>query len=267
MSPACTFASSGGMKFQSDKPLRGVFSQEQASVIGHGTTKRTTKSLQFVYAVEEDDGRISMRIINANHLPTGECEYITLDELIDGYSPEPEVYHEKVFPAMRELAKTVARGERHLKNDEPFSAELEFLSALKLDEDNVRATFGLGIAYMERQQLDKADSVFQKLVKMRAAFEEQHKHMFNTFGIQLRKNHMFSQALKFYARAQQLCGVDEHLLFNMARCLCEAGDREESKKYLQKALDLTPDFAEAKRLLRALRKPEGGCCSHEEDEP
>lgn len=235
-------------------PLRGVFSLEQSAKIGHGTTKRTTSSLQFFYVAEEADGRLSVRLINANYLPTGDPEFISRELLMEDYSPEPEVYHEMVFPAMRELSKAIARGERHLSNGEPFSAELEFLGALKLDEDNVRATFGLGLAYFEREQLDKADAVFQKLVKMRAAFEEKHKHMFNAFGIQLRKNNMFTQALQFYARAQQLCGADEHLLFNMARCLCEMGDADGCASYLQKALELNPQFVEAVRMMRSMSK-------------
>lgn len=237
-----------------DGVLRGVFSLEQKSVIGHGTTKRTTASLQFFYISQDPDGRLSIRTVNANNLPSGEPQYITYDALMEEYTPEPEVYHEHVFPAMRELAKMIARGERHLRNGEPYSAELEFVSALKLDEENVRATFGLGLAYLERGQLEKAEQVLHKLVGMKAAFEAKHKHMFNEFGIQLRKNSMFSQALRFYARAQQLCGVDEHLLFNMARCLCEAGDNAESIKYLDKALELSPDFPEALRLKRTLRK-------------
>ncbi|UZP67828.1 tetratricopeptide repeat protein [Desulfovibrio mangrovi] len=237
--------------------MKGVFSHEQAATIGHGTTKRTTTSLQYVYVMEEQDEKYSVRVINANNLPTGEAEFISFDQLMHEYTPEPDFYHEKVFPAMRELGKTIARGERHLKNGEPYTAELEFLAALKLDEDNVRATFGLGLAYLERQQVEKADTVFQKLVKMRAAFEREHKHMFNAFGISLRRNRMFSQALKFYARAQQLCGADDHLMFNMARCLCDAGDNDGCCTYLRKALELNPNQKEAATMLRAVEKRKG----------
>ncbi|WP_174408517.1 tetratricopeptide repeat protein [Desulfovibrio psychrotolerans] len=257
MSSACKADVSAMACAFTEKPMRGVFSLEQAAVIGHGTTKRTTVSVQYFYALEEDDGRFSVRLVNDKHLPTGDAEYLTLEEILERYNPEPGMYHEKVFPAMREIAKMVARGERHLTNGEPYSAEMEFLAALKLDEDHVRATFGLGLAYLARQQTEKADKVFQKLVKMRAAFEEEHKHMFNTFGIQLRKNGMYPQALKFYARAQQLCGADDHLMFNMARCLCEVGDAENSCKYLHKALELNPGLTEASRLLRSLEK--GSC--------
>ncbi|MFV0349236.1 MAG: tetratricopeptide repeat protein [Halodesulfovibrio sp.] len=256
MGAASSAVSSGSSPF-AGKPLKGVFSLEQSAVIGHGTTKRTTTSLQYFYVMEEPDGRCSIRLINSNHLPSGDAEYASLDQVMQDYTPEPDFYHEKVFPAMRELGKTIARGERHLKNGEPYSAELEFLAALNLDEDNVRATFGLGLAYLEREQVDKADVVFRKLVKMRAAFEREHKHMFNAFGISLRRNHMFSQALSFYARAQQLCGADDHLMFNMARCLCDAGDNEGCCTYLRKALELNPHQKEAASLLRLVERRKG----------
>lgn len=88
---------------------------------------------------------------------------------------------------MRELQKTIARGERHRKNKEYYSAEYEFKNALKIDEENIRATFGIGLTYLDRGELDKAKMVFKRIYNLNGAFEREHKHLFNEFGIKLRK--------------------------------------------------------------------------------
>ena len=83
--------------------------------------------------------------------------------------------------------------------------------------DNVRANFGIGLTYLERGESDKAENIFARLIKLDGAYEEEHKHLFNEFGISLRKNKMFSQSLEYYLRALDLTKKDENLYINIAR--------------------------------------------------
>lgn len=235
-------------------PLRGVFSTDKDMKIGFGATRRTVTQNVLVYVEQDDAGRIWGQAINDNDVPSGERFHITLDELLEEYLPDPSAYHAKVLPAIRNLAKTISRAERHRRQGELFSAEYEFQNALNIDEGNVRATFGLGLVYMDRDETEKAQKVFERLILLDAAFEVQHKHMFNEFGIKLRKNGLYPEALRFYARAASLTGQDENLMYNIARSLLESGDTEAALRYMKKALSVNPDLKPAKQLKRYMEK-------------
>ncbi|TVQ95948.1 MAG: tetratricopeptide repeat protein [Desulfovibrionales bacterium] len=231
-----------------DIRIKGVFSTTAQQSVGFGHTKRKVIQNVLVYAVEEEDGKISIQSLNAHFMPTGTVKMISRNNLLKNYLPEPDVYISKVYPAIRKVAKAVARGERHLRNNETFSAETEFKTALRIDEENIRATFGLGLSYLARGDIQRGDIVFRRLVRLRAAFEPEHKHMFNEFGISLRKSKMYPQALKYYARAQSISGDDENLFFNMARTFQEKGRETLALKFVSKALAINPNLIEAQKF-------------------
>jgi Uncharacterized stress-induced protein len=134
-----------------------------------------------------------------------------MDELIAKFSPEPEFYLNSVFPKMQELQRDIEHGDAHRENGETFAAEYEYSRALKVDEENVRANFGIGLTYLERGDNAKAEDIFHRLVKLDATFEPEHKHLFNEFGINLRKSKMLTESLEYYQRALELSPSDENL--------------------------------------------------------
>lgn len=218
--------------------INGVFSSQEVKRIGTGTTLRKTIQKAFWYCVELDDGTLEVQPLNPNYVPSGPKKIITKEQFLNSFSPEPELYVSNVYPKMRELNKTIARADRHRKNAEFYSAEMEYGNAIKVDEENVRANFGLGITYLERGETGKADNIFERLVKLEAAFEAEHKHLFNEFGIQLRKNGMLDQAVAYYNRAMELSRKDEHLFHNLARAYLEKKDYTKAIDYLLVSLDL-----------------------------
>lgn len=220
--------------------MRGVFSTQEVRKVGTGTTTRKTIQKSFWYVDEGDDGVIEVQPLNSNYVPSGPKRRIDRDELLDKFAPEPEFYVQTVFPKMRELNKTIARADRHRQKGESFSAEFEYGNALKVDEENVRANFGIGLTYLARGETDKADNIFERLVKLDAAFEEEHKHLFNDFGINLRKNKMFDQAVEYYGRALELSSNDENLHLNVARAYLEKQDFARCLEHVLHALTLNP---------------------------
>lgn len=234
------------------KRLRGVFSTESSHYLGFGGSRRRVRQQIFVMAEEQEDGDFSTQRLNRNFLPSGPIKTLKREELLQQYIPEPSIYMNKVVPIMRRMEETVERGDRHRERSELFSAEFEYQTALGLDEDHVRATFGLGLTYLERHEVENAERVFRKLVRLEAAFQTEHKHLFNEFGIQMRKRGMYSQAMKYYARAYQLSKDDEHLIYNMARTLFEKGNSKVSRRFLEKALRMNPDFEECRQFLEYL---------------
>lgn len=237
-----------------DDKIKGVFSTSVQAVIGFGHTKRKKQQQVYVYAEEQEDGRISIQPLNSKFLPSGETKYVTKEDILNKWDPEPQVYMNKVYPSIRAVTKSVAKAERHYKQGHLFSAEYEFKNALRIDEDNIRATFGLGLTYLDRGEKEKGDLVFRRLVRLQGAFEPRHKHLFNSFGIKLRKNGMLTQALKYYSRAYQFSKKDENLLYNIARTLYEKGSLQQSLSITRKALEVNPSLDVAKDLEALLMK-------------
>ena len=233
--------------------ISGIFSTQEVRKIGTGTTAHRSvhKSFWSCAQIEqgEEAGKIEIQPLNSNYIPSGPKRVMDLEQFLADFSPEPEFYISTVFPRMREMNKTIARAERHRDNKEYYTAEMEFNNALKVDEENVRANFGLGLTYLERNDAKKAQDIFSRLVKLDAAFEQEHKHLFNEFGIQLRKNKMFKEALDYYNKALSLTDSDENLYYNAARAAMENGDIEQSAELLLKGLELNPFMDEGIRFL------------------
>ena len=219
--------------------VRGVFSTQEVRRVGTGTTTRKTVQKTFWF-IEQHGKEIDCQPLNTNYVPSDPKRKITLDELIAKFSPEPEFYLNSVFPKMQEIQRSIDNGDEHRENGENFAAEFEYTRALKVDEENVRANFGIGLTYLERGDNAKAQDIFQRLVKLEAAFEPEHKHLFNEFGINLRKSKMLQESFEYYQRALELSPTDENLYMNMARVLLELKDIGQCVDYLLKALELAP---------------------------
>lgn len=223
------------------EPIKGIFSTQEVKQVDTGTGVRKSVQKTFWF-VEEVNGKIEVQPLNANYIPAGKKRFITIEDVIGRFQPEPEFYVTTVFPKMQELADTVDRADGHRDGGENFTAEFEYGNALQVDEENVRANFGLGLTYLDRGETSKANNIFERLVKLDAAFEKKHKHLFNEFGINLRKNKMTKQALEYYDRALELSGGDDHLFYNIARAHFEKKDYARCVDFLLKAINSNPDF-------------------------
>lgn len=233
--------------------VRGVFSTQEIRRVGTGTTTRKTVQKTFWF-VEQKGDEIECQPLNPNYIPSGPKRKISMDELIAKFSPEPEFYMNSVYPKMQELQKTIKSADKQRENGNNFTAEYEYSRALKVDEENVRANFGIGLTYLERGDKAKAQDIFERLVKLDGAFQAEHKHLFNDFGISLRKNKMLSQALEYYKRAQELSPNDENLYMNIARVQLENHDIDDCITNLLKALSLDPHHAPSLKFVAWLIK-------------
>jgi hypothetical protein len=129
--------------------------------VGTGTTTRKTIQKAYWFVEENDDGSVMVQPLNSNYIPSGPKRSVSIDEFLERFAPEPEFYMQTVYPKMREVNKTIARADRHRKRGESFSAEFEYNNALTVDEENVRANFGLGLTYLERGDNSKANDTFR----------------------------------------------------------------------------------------------------------
>ncbi|WP_034632423.1 tetratricopeptide repeat protein [Maridesulfovibrio bastinii] len=234
--------------------IKGIFSSQTVQKIGTGTTVRRTISKMYWQAEELDSGAIEIQALNTSYIPAGPKKEISKEEFLSKYSPEPEFYVSTVYPKMQELNSTIQRGEKARQAGATYSAEFEFQKAIGVDADNVKANFGLGLTYMERGETHKANDIFERLVKLDAAFKQEHKHLFNEFGINLRKTGMQDQAIDYYNRALEMSSRDENLHYNMARAYYEKGELKSCIEHLEKALEINPEHEEAQKFLDYAKK-------------
>ncbi len=234
--------------------VRGVFSTQEILRVGTGTTTRKTVKKTFWFVEQEDDNKAMSQPLNSNYVPSGPKKIITMEELLEKYAPEPEFYMNSVYPKMQELQRELDNADSHRAKGENFTAEYEYKVALKVDEENVRANFGIGLTYLQRGEANKAEDIFGRLVKLDAAFEEDHKHLFNDFGISLRKNKMYLQSVEYYERAIELNGEDENLRMNLARALFEIKQYDKCLDQLLKALSINPRHENSIKFVDWLKK-------------
>lgn len=234
--------------------IKGIFSTQAIQKVGTGTTTRRTIQKMYWFVEESEGGVLEVQPLNKNYVPSGPKRRIALEELLEKFSPEPEFYISTVYPRLRELNMVIQKGERHREKGEIFSAELEFGQALAVDEENIRANFGLGLTYLDRGEANKADDIFQRLVRLDATFEKEHKHLFNEFGMNLRRNKMLDQALDYYQRAEQLAESDDNLMFNIARAFFDKKQYDKAMEYLKKAITLNPQHEQSRRFVAFLEE-------------
>lgn len=236
-----------------DNYIKGVFSIEKTGKIGTGATARRVKQQVYFFAEQVDESTVLLQGLNPDKVPSGVKTEITKDDLLQDYLPEPSLYNE-VMSKLREVQKAVARGEKRRKRGETFTAEFEFSKALQLDEQNVRANFGIGMCYMQRGEKDKAKEVFDRIIKLDAAFEDEHKHLFNEYGIELRKKKMFEEAVDYYQRALELTRDDENLFYNLSRAEFESGNYRQALEAANECLALAPDHPEGLKIKAYIEK-------------
>ncbi len=232
----------------------GIFSIQKAMKIGTGTTAKRVQQTFYYFVYAEDDDRVSLQPMSDNYVPVGNKRTIDREELLSDYLPEPAIWQEKALPRMREVQKSVARGDKFRKRGETFTAEMEYGNAIKLDERNVRANFGIGLVFIARGEKEKAREVFERVVGIDAAFEEQHKHLFNEFGISLRKSGMYDYAIDYYTRSLEISKDDENLHLNLARAFYENGDLAQAAVHVKACLKLNSDHEEGNTFLKHLKK-------------
>jgi len=235
-----------------DGLVRCVFSSMEKVKVGTGTTTRRHITKLYWYVEELEGKQFAVRKLNARYVPVGEEKIVSVEDLAEHYLPEVEFWEEKTLPAMNELEMHLEDGEHEVEEGRFYSAERSFNKALCIDERNVRALFNLGLIYMELEIRDKARDVMAELLKIKSSFLGKNQHLFNEFGIALRKQGMYDEAVTYYRRALDYIHDDENLYYNIARAHYEQGDWEGCFCMLDKSCQLAPDLPPSRDLANVL---------------
>lgn len=200
-----------------------------------------TGDREYWFVNQAGEDRYILHQINKHNVPVEAKEkIITTDDLLAGYVPEVEFYEQTVIPAVAKLEGHLTTGENERDEGKLYSAEHSFEKALVMDENNARALFNLGLIYLEWGDQGKAVKIMDALLDLQATFKGKNQHLFNQFGIALRKASLLDEAASYFAKALEFVTTDEHLYYNYARINYERGNWEACVQGLAKAWIINP---------------------------
>ncbi|QJB55465.1 tetratricopeptide repeat protein [Pseudodesulfovibrio sp. zrk46] len=204
--------------------LRCAFSTSRTIKMGMGANARKHESVIYWYVEQTENGEYEGRKLNKRNVPEGDAETLLLHTLVNDFTPQLTYYEEVVLPAMEALEDILDKADEHREDGRHYSAEMEYDRALAIEERNVRALFGLGLIFAARNEHQRTRELLAQLVKVKAAFDGKNQHLFNEFGIALRKSRLFVEAVVYYRRALDFVTTDENLYYNLARAHYEEGN-------------------------------------------
>ncbi len=245
------------MDISSLPAFKVVVSDKSANKLGDGSTSKKTNRCVYYYAEKQEQGNIFIQALNGQFLPAGRKTYLDDTEFCERFRPEPLIFYNRVQPAMAGLDKTLDKADKHREAERYDKARDEYKKVLEMDQDNLRAIFGLGITYMGMGDTESAADIFAKLMSLDFPFTKENKHMFNEFGIRLRKCGMLHEALAWYDKALQCSQQDSHLYYNKGRIHYELGELDQSLEAMRQALMLEPDLEPASKMVQHIGKKTG----------
>jgi tetratricopeptide (TPR) repeat protein len=150
--------------------------------------------------------------------------------------------------------KQRARGQRAMEKGDFEEAVINFEEALELNQKNTRAHMGLASAYLELGELDKTIELIEALYGVERSELDEYVLLVNRLAIHLRKVERYDDAIGVYGIALEADPEDPALYFNLAMSHLKKNEKGHAKIHLRQAIELDPNFQEAKDLLNELSK-------------
>jgi len=225
-----------------------VYLKREEIKLGCSSTAKSTFADNYFQVTEVDGNHVELHLLDCFDQPVGKGSIFPKEKLSE-YIPCPDYFKGKKSSKELQVEKHVQAGNQHFEKREFFSAEYEYNQALSMNQDHLKANLGKGKTLFARGDKEGAKKVFSKLSGLETLYDKENKHLFNEFGIELRKKKMFEEAISNYLKAISIDPKDEVLYYNLGRVFYEEGRREEAIDHLKYALAINPDFQEAQEFL------------------
>jgi tetratricopeptide (TPR) repeat protein len=232
-------------------PLSGeIYLERKVLEQGNFTSTSVVSEIYWKCTVGPE-GSIKMTMLDMEGDLTGHHETVGRAVFNNRFMHQPGYEEMMRDPVPLDVKPILTLADHHYQRAEYNSAEYEYARALGQDPQCVAARFGLGRVYLARGEQDRATEVFSQLNDAAAAGQPEHKHICNDIAIELRKAGMIREAVDQYRHALEVTNDDEHLWFNLGRVLSEHGQGELAVRLMEKAIQINPDFQEARLYLES----------------
>jgi tetratricopeptide (TPR) repeat protein len=228
--------------------ILGCYQSQKREKMGKGGTSRDfTQRIDWL-AMRLDLARILLFPLDESNLPLPLQQTVSSEDFLAHFLPAPLLFNERLAPAALVLTR--------LLRDVGVGLDQ---NALPQAERALYVAILSALALVGKKEPNKAALAALAVLKSMGATATGHdiqKVAINAFGIHLRKQKDFDMAEAYYRRALELAPKDERLMFNLARVLFEKGDPAACREVLEQALTEDPDFLEARKFLRYLKRLE-----------
>ena len=233
--------------------ILGVYCYHELGTAGLGGTARKDQLTTHYYVRHIDENKFELQPLNNRNIPSGIFSVVGRFKFLTNYSPEPKFYKFYTPPEMDSLLHKIDQGKKEFERGSLNESEEKLIQALMIDESNVDLN-----SYQESQDDENLDYIkFKKILEILKGEEEEFNleqmQRINHFGISLRKSGYFDKSINYYEKTFQINEHDENVCFNLARVYYEKGNIEKCIDYLEKALNLNPQFEEARKFIRYCR--------------
>jgi tetratricopeptide (TPR) repeat protein len=220
-------------------PVRCVFSTDDSQDSGKTTAQGRRGRVRYWFVCQDGEDGYVVRGLDDAFLPFGEESAITSDELIVRYTPEVAVFENRMLPSVRRNGYRPA---------ETCRVADDSLLPPAVDEANVRGLFELARELLLARRTAKGRVFLGELLRVRTPFPGKDQHLFNEFGIALRKIGFLDGAAICYRRALKYAEKDDHLYYNLARVYYEQGQWWDCMTTLGRCFEFNPDLPLARDL-------------------
>jgi tetratricopeptide (TPR) repeat protein len=225
-----------------------IYLKQEEIKLGVGSTAKATIIENYYQVVEKDEDHVEIQLLDFRDKLLGEPSVVPKEKLKD-YIYCPDYFESKKSLKEVLIEKHVRSGDEHFQKKEYFSAEYEYNQVLSVDENHLKANLGKGKTLYARGEKEEAKKIFSKISNIENLYDVENKHVFNEFGIELRKRGLFEEANMNYLKAISIDPKDEVLYYNLGRAYYEQGHYTKAVEQLKLALKIKPEFKEAQEFL------------------
>ncbi len=139
-------------------------------------------------------------------------------------------------------------GKIYLEKGDKEEARKAFKGAIEQDPAKAK---DIAEICLEKGNAEEAEEYFRRSMardpkNLTPQEIKEYVHIANRLGIALRRQGKVKEAIEEYQKACQLAPDDEAIYYNMGKAYLSIGNRDKAAKCFRKALELAPDFEEAR---------------------
>jgi len=124
-----------------------------------------------------------------------------------------------------------------------------FSHTLQVTKNNDLAHYNFGLALKDQGKMEEALNEFRKTINIKAYSADAHNNMGIILEMHFKK---YDEAIYYYRQALQIDSSNVGIHFNLGIALAKKGDLKEAIEHFRLAINLKPDYEEARWALKLL---------------